>query len=56
MYMIPDWGRFRTAKYVAYGFDISGELVAIQLVLTALFVLGLTVVAYFFLKTREIAA
>ncbi len=53
---IPSFGQFNTAEYVAYGFDIFGGLLARHLTMTlAYFVLTCTI-AYFFLKTREIAA
>jgi hypothetical protein len=54
--MLPDYSFFDTAQYVATGFDISGNLIAQQSLVTLAYVFSLTVAGYFFLKTREIAA
>jgi hypothetical protein len=54
--IFPDFTSFNTSRFVAYGFNIDGNLLG-QHCLTALaFVLVLSVFGYFFLKTREIAA
>lgn len=53
--VLPSFGRFSFADYVAYGYGISANL-ALQSVLTALgFLLPVFVAGYFFLKLREIA-
>ncbi|HBE69523.1 MAG TPA: ABC transporter permease [Planctomycetaceae bacterium] len=53
---IPSFEQFNTAEFVAYGYNINGPLVARHLVMAfAYFMLTFTI-AYFFLKTREIAA
>jgi ABC-type transport system involved in multi-copper enzyme maturation permease subunit len=53
---IPRFGQFNTADFVAYGFNISGGLVARHLTMTLAYVLLTSLIAYFFLKTRELAA
>ncbi len=53
--VMPAFGRFNFADYVAYGYSIPANL-ALQSALTALgFLLPVFVVGYFFLKLREIA-
>lgn len=53
--VLPDFGKLSTADYVAYGFDIPGELVAQQLVMGLAYVIGLAIVGYFLLRNREVA-
>ncbi|MCA9128582.1 MAG: ABC transporter permease [Planctomycetales bacterium] len=53
---IPSFGQFNTSDYVAYGFDIFSGLVARHLTMTIAYFILTSVIAYFFLKTREIAA
>ncbi|MFK7820687.1 MAG: ABC transporter permease [Planctomycetaceae bacterium] len=53
---IPSFGQFNTGDYVAYGYNIYGGLVARHLTMTICYFLLTSVIAYFFLKTREIAA
>jgi len=53
--VLPEFGIFHFSDYVAYGFDISGNLVA-QCALSALaMLLPVSVAAYLFLKLREVA-
>ena len=53
--VLPEFGRFNFADFVAYGFDISPNR-AVQCTLCAMaFLLPVFVAGYFFLKTREIA-
>ncbi|MBM3998597.1 MAG: ABC transporter permease [Planctomycetes bacterium] len=54
--MLPDFAFFDTTKYLAYGFDIDNALLAQQATIVAGYMLVLTIVGYFFLKTRELAA
>lgn len=54
--VLPDFRYFNTSEYVAYGFNISGNLMAQQLTAAFAFIVVLTIVGYFSLKTREIAA
>ena len=54
-YLAPDFSRLSFADYLTYGYAINGNQVCIALALTFAFCLGLTIVGYFALKTREIA-
>ena len=55
-YFLPNYGQFDTSRYVVYGYDIQPDLLAQHLTLGVAYFLSVTIVAYFFLKTREIAA
>lgn len=55
-YLLPDYTQFDTAEFVAGGYSILGDLVAQQVTMAAVYFIAVTVVGYFFLKTREIAA
>ena len=53
--LLPPFGEFSFAKPVAYGFDISPDLVLTSAVRAFGFLLPVFVAGYFFLKTREVA-
>jgi len=53
--VLPEFGRFHFADYVAYGFDISGNLVLQCVLQTLAFMVPVFVAGYFFLKMREVA-
>lgn len=53
--VLPDFTRFNTSNYVAEGFNIPAAQVSQDLTICLAYVLGLFVVGYFFLRTREIA-
>jgi hypothetical protein len=53
--ILPAFGSFSYSDYVAYGFNISGELILIRTLNAFAFLLPVFVAAYFFLKTREVA-
>jgi hypothetical protein len=55
-YILPDYTRFDTTKYVADGYNIFGSVVGQQLTMAAVYFVVATIAGYFFLKTREIAA
>ena len=55
-YILPDYTQFDTARFVADGYNIFGDLVAQQVVMAMIYFVLVTIVGYFFLKTREIAA
>ena len=55
-FVLPDYTQFDTATFVADGYNIFGDLVAQQLTMAAVYLVAVTIVGYFFLKTREIAA
>jgi hypothetical protein len=55
--VLPDFTSLgRTSAYLANSLNIYGDLLARHFVTTLLYVLAITIVGYFFLKTREIAA
>ncbi|MGE0756454.1 MAG: ABC transporter permease [Pirellulaceae bacterium] len=54
--ILPDYVSFSTAEYVANGFNIGPELMGILLLKTAAYVGIVSLVAFFFFKTREIAS
>ena len=53
---LPDFRRFDWGEYVANGFNVNGNIVAINFTMMLGFVIVLTVTSYFLLKTREMAA
>lgn len=55
-YILPDYTQFDTTEFVATGYNIFGSLVGQQLTMAAVYFTVVTIVGYFFLKTREIAA
>jgi len=54
--VLPNFSNFDTSRYVAYGYNIDGNLLAQQGLITLMYTIGLTIVGYFILKSREIAA
>lgn len=54
--LLPNYLDFITTSYVAYGYDISASLVVIQVLSAFAYVLTVSTIAYFILKTRELAA
>jgi hypothetical protein len=53
--VLPDFRAFSTVDYVAYGFNIPNNQLAQDLTVTAAYIVGLFVIGYFFLRTREVA-
>jgi hypothetical protein len=53
--VLPDFRSFSTVDYVAYGFNIPANQLAQDLTVTAAYIVGLFVIGYFFLRTREVA-
>lgn len=53
---LPAFGKFNTAEFVAYGFNIFPDLVGKHLTMTFCYFILTSCVGYFFLKTRELAA
>lgn len=53
--IFPDYRSFNTSRFVAYGYNIDGNLLSQHCLITVAFVLVLSVYGYFFLKSREIA-
>ncbi|MBW3597698.1 MAG: ABC transporter permease [Planctomycetes bacterium] len=54
--IIPDFGRLGTANYVAYGFNIDGDLLAQHGAVALAYAVTVSLASYFFFKSREIAA
>ena len=54
--ILPNYDSFDTTDYVAYGFDIYGGLLSRNLMVGLVYTLAASLVGYFFLKTREVAA
>ncbi len=55
--VLPDFsGLGRATEYVAYNFNYYDQLLARQCLTTLIYVMAITIIGYFFLKTREIAA
>ena len=54
-YVLPDFRSFSTVDYVAYGFHIPMNHVYQDLIVCAAYLVGLCVIGYFFLRTREVA-
>jgi hypothetical protein len=52
--VLPDFGRFSFADYVAYGFNVSGDTVLTFTCRAFAFVLPVFVAGYLCLKTREV--
>jgi ABC-type transport system involved in multi-copper enzyme maturation permease subunit len=54
-YVLPDFGSLDTVKYVKWGFDIPLNHLGQNLIVCLAYVVGLFVIGYFFLRTREVA-
>lgn len=54
-FLLPDFRSFDTVSYVSYGFDIPMNQLAQDMTMGAAFVIGLFLVGYFCLRTREVA-
>ncbi len=54
-FVLPDFRSFSTVDYVAYGFNIPMNHLHQDLTVFLAYLLGLVVIGYFFLRTREVA-
>lgn len=54
-YILPDFRSYSTVDYVAYGYNIPMNQLAQDLIVCGTYVLGLFIIGYFFLRTREVA-
>ena len=52
--ILPDFGRFSFADYVASGFNVSGDTILMFTCRALAFVLPVFVVGYLCLRTREV--
>lgn len=55
-YVVPGFGEYDTVRQVAQGFDIDATILLQLCLMTLGYTAGTTLVAYFVLKTREIAS
>lgn len=53
--VIPDLNHLNSSRFVADGFDISGDLLAQQITISLAYAVGMFIVGYFLLRTREVA-
>ncbi len=53
--LLPDFSSFSDVNYVAHGFDIPLSLLGMQVVSALGYVIALSAIGYFFLRTREVA-
>jgi len=53
--ILPDFSAFSTVDFAAYGFDVPANRVGQDLTTCLAYVVGLAVVGYFLLRTREVA-
>jgi ABC-type transport system involved in multi-copper enzyme maturation permease subunit len=54
-YVLPDFRSLNTVDYVAYGFDVPMNHLYQNLTVCLAYLVGLFVIGYFFLRTREVA-
>ncbi len=54
-YLAPDFSALDFSDYLTYGYAIDSQRILIAIAITLIFCIGLTIVGYFSLKTREIA-
>lgn len=54
-YVLPDFRSFSTVGYVAYGYNIPMNQIYQDLTVCLAYLIGLFVIGYFFLRTREVA-
>jgi hypothetical protein len=53
---LPDYGSFSMTEWVATGFNIDSSLLAMNILRALTYFVFVTLIGYFFLKTREVAA
>jgi len=53
---LPDYAGFSTTEFVATGFNIEPSLLGMQILRALTYFVFVTIIGYFFLKTREVAA
>jgi hypothetical protein len=54
-FILPNYAQFDTSLFVASGYNVYAALVGQQVTMALLYAVTASIVAYFFLKTREIA-
>ncbi len=55
-YVVPDFARLNFAEFVKYGYNIGDSRLLVGAAISFAFCIGVSVFAYFCLKTRELAA
>ncbi len=53
--VLPDFSSFSTVNYVAYGYNIPMNQLTQDLIVCGAYLIGLCIIGYFFLRTREVA-
>lgn len=53
--VLPDFSAFSTVNFAAYGYDVPADRVFQDLTTCLAYIVGLAVVGYFLLRTREVA-
>ncbi len=53
---VPDFGKLGTSDFIAYGVDLFDSLLARHIVIALGYFLMTSIIGYFFVKTREMAA
>ena len=54
-YLAPDFRKLNFSDFLTYGYSIDGDRILVAIAVTLGFCIGLTILGYFCLKTREIA-
>ena len=54
-YLAPDFGKLNFSDFLTYGYSVDQNRMFVALAITFGFCLGLSILGYFCLKTREIA-
>ena len=54
-YLAPDFRKLNFSDFLTYGYSIDGDRILVAVTMTIGFCIGLTILGYFCLKTREIA-
>ena len=54
-YLAPNFSQLNFTEFLTFGFAVDGHRILIAITITLAFCIGLTVLGYFSLKTREIA-
>ncbi|HMO13391.1 MAG TPA: hypothetical protein PKD64_06095 [Pirellulaceae bacterium] len=55
-YVVPDFSRLNFSDYVKFGYNIGENRIMVAAVISFAFCFGVSILAYFSLKTRELAA
>jgi hypothetical protein len=54
--ILPNYVEFSTAEYVAYGYNIAPEVMSMMMLRTLAYFCVVSLIGFFFLKTREVAS